>query len=156
VPNGYLAKDCAVSGRGLIPPVVAAPAFAIRKPAVAIFTLRDYASTGIMTDEQAEIVRFAVRERRNVLVAGGASTGKTTMPRTCCGRLRDLFDDRLPSIQTLRRNRRAERKYDADLAQRWRRAASLAHAIGLAVTLWPLFVFLDGICRNQDLRVCRS
>jgi hypothetical protein len=25
---------------------VAAPAFAIRKPAVAIFTLRDYASTG--------------------------------------------------------------------------------------------------------------
>src|SRR6266481_4523637 len=29
---------------GLIPPIVAAPAFAIRKPAVAIFTLSDYAS----------------------------------------------------------------------------------------------------------------
>src|SRR6516165_8817769 len=28
---------------GLIPPVVAAPAFAIRKPAVAVFTLDDYA-----------------------------------------------------------------------------------------------------------------
>jgi P-type conjugative transfer ATPase TrbB len=64
---------------GLIPPVVAAPAFAIRKPAVAIFTLRDYASTGIMTSEQAEILRFAVMERRNVLVAGGTSTGKTTL-----------------------------------------------------------------------------
>src|SRR6266700_5898219 len=34
---------------GLLPPVVAAPTFAIRKPAVAIFTLRDYASIGIMT-----------------------------------------------------------------------------------------------------------
>src|ERR1700750_1869385 len=34
---------------GLIPPVVASPAFAIRKPAVAIFTLRDYAATGIMS-----------------------------------------------------------------------------------------------------------
>src|SRR6202790_4202104 len=64
---------------GLIPPVVAAPAFAIRKPAVAIFTLRDYASTGIMTSDQAEILRYAVMQRRNVLVAGGTSTGKTTL-----------------------------------------------------------------------------
>jgi type IV secretion system protein VirB11 len=31
----------------LITPVVAAPAFAIRKPAVAIFSLRDYASAGV-------------------------------------------------------------------------------------------------------------
>src|SRR3546814_4011410 len=31
---------------GLIPPVVAAPAFAIRQPAVAIFTLDDYAEAG--------------------------------------------------------------------------------------------------------------
>src|SRR5215467_7612907 len=64
---------------GLIPPVVAAPTFAFRKPAVAIFTLRDYASTGIMTSEQAEILRYAVMQRRNVLVAGGTSTGKTTL-----------------------------------------------------------------------------
>jgi Flp pilus assembly CpaF family ATPase len=39
---------------GLIPPIVASPAFAIRKPAVAIFTLGDYASVGIMTAEQAK------------------------------------------------------------------------------------------------------
>lgn len=31
---------------GLLPPVVAAPAFAIRKPAVAVFTLDDYVTTG--------------------------------------------------------------------------------------------------------------
>src|ERR1700674_3654908 len=64
---------------GLIPPVVAAPAFAIRKPAVAIFTLRDYAATGIMTVQQAELLRNAIAQRRNVLVAGGTSTGKTTL-----------------------------------------------------------------------------
>jgi len=34
---------------GLLPPVVAAPAFAIRKPAVAVFTLEDYGAAGIMT-----------------------------------------------------------------------------------------------------------
>jgi type IV secretion system protein TrbB len=64
---------------GLIPPVVAAPAFAIRKPAVAIFTLRDYAATGIMSAAQAELLRHAVGQRLNVLVAGGTSTGKTTL-----------------------------------------------------------------------------
>jgi P-type conjugative transfer ATPase TrbB len=64
---------------GLIPPVVASPAFAIRKPAVALFTLRDYATVGIMTGEEAEILRYAVMQRRNVLVAGGTSTGKTTL-----------------------------------------------------------------------------
>ncbi len=64
---------------GLLPPVVAAPAFAIRKPAVAVFTLDDYAAAGIMTDRQAETLRVAVEDRRNILVAGGTSTGKTTL-----------------------------------------------------------------------------
>jgi P-type conjugative transfer ATPase TrbB len=64
---------------GLIPPVVAAPTFAIRKPAVAIFTLRDYATAGIMTAAQAGHLRNAIAQRRNVLVAGGTSTGKTTL-----------------------------------------------------------------------------
>ena len=64
---------------GLIPPVVAAPAFAIRKPAVAVFTLDDYAAAGIITAEQAKVLRDAVAHRRNVLVAGGTSTGKTTL-----------------------------------------------------------------------------
>ena len=64
---------------GLLPPVVAAPAFAIRKPAVAVFTLDDYAAAGIMTPAQAAVLRRAVAERSNILVAGGTSTGKTTL-----------------------------------------------------------------------------
>jgi P-type conjugative transfer ATPase TrbB len=64
---------------GLLPPVVAAPTFAIRKPAVAVFTLEDYAAAGIMTVGQAAVLREAVASRRNILVAGGTSTGKTTL-----------------------------------------------------------------------------
>ena len=64
---------------GLLPPVVAAPAFAIRKPAVAVFTLDDYVTTGIMTAEQATALRDGVAARANILVAGGTSTGKTTL-----------------------------------------------------------------------------
>ena len=64
---------------GLLPPVVAAPAFAIRKPAVAVFTLDDYVAAGIMSADEASVLRRAVERRRNVLVAGGTSTGKTTL-----------------------------------------------------------------------------
>jgi type IV secretion system protein TrbB len=64
---------------GLLPPVVAAPAFAIRKPAVAVFTLDDYVAAEIMTAGQASALRSAVAERKNILVAGGTSSGKTTL-----------------------------------------------------------------------------
>lgn len=64
---------------GLLPPVVTAPTFAIRKPAVAVFSLEDYVGSGIMTTGEACSLREAVAQRRNILVAGGTSTGKTTL-----------------------------------------------------------------------------
>jgi P-type conjugative transfer ATPase TrbB len=64
---------------GLLPPIVAAPAFAIRKPAVAVFTLDDYVRAGVMRADQADTLREAVAARANILVAGGTSTGKTTL-----------------------------------------------------------------------------
>lgn len=64
---------------GLLPPVVGAPSFAIRKPAVAVFTLDDYVAGGIMSAEQAAMLRQSVAARCNILVAGGTSTGKTTL-----------------------------------------------------------------------------
>jgi type IV secretion system protein TrbB len=64
---------------GLLPPVVAAPSFAIRKPAVAVFTLAGYVAADIMTDRQAAVLTAAVQSRQNILVAGGTSTGKTTL-----------------------------------------------------------------------------
>ena len=64
---------------GLLPPVVAAPTFAIRKPAVAVFLLEDYVSAGIMGVAEADRLRSGVAERLNILVAGGTGTGKTTL-----------------------------------------------------------------------------
>jgi type IV secretion system protein VirB11 len=63
----------------LLPPIVAGPAFAIRKPAVAVFTLDDYVAAAIMTADQATALREGVASRANILVAGGTSTGKTTL-----------------------------------------------------------------------------
>jgi len=64
---------------GLLPPVVTAPAFAIRKPAVAVFTLDDYVAADIMSVAQADMLRAGVADRLNILVAGGTGTGKTTL-----------------------------------------------------------------------------
>ena len=64
---------------GLLPPVVVAPAFAIRKPAVAVFTLDEYAAAGIMSPAEAAALRDGVAARANILVAGGTGSGKTTL-----------------------------------------------------------------------------
>ena len=64
---------------GLLPPIVAAPCFSIRKPAGLTYRLGDYVSKGIMTEDQAQALRQAVMDRRNILIAGGTSSGKTTL-----------------------------------------------------------------------------
>lgn len=71
--------ECGERFEGLLPPVVAAPSFAIRKPAAAVFTLAGYVEAGIMTQWQAVALAAAVASRKNILVAGGTSTGKTTL-----------------------------------------------------------------------------
>ncbi|KAJ8134811.1 hypothetical protein OY671_011976, partial [Metschnikowia pulcherrima] len=53
---------------GQMPPVVPAPTFAIRKRAVAIFTLEQYVEGGIMTAEQCSLIHEAIRAHRNISV----------------------------------------------------------------------------------------
>jgi type IV secretion system protein VirB11 len=64
---------------GVMPPVAPAPCFAIRKPAQLVYRLQDYVAARIMTPPQAQLLREAVKDRRNILVVGGTSSGKTTL-----------------------------------------------------------------------------
>ncbi|MDG2528102.1 P-type conjugative transfer ATPase TrbB [Caulobacter endophyticus] len=64
---------------GLLPPLVAAPTFAIRKPASLVFTLADYVRSGVMSEVQGRVLRDAVAIRANILVVGPTSSGKTTL-----------------------------------------------------------------------------
>ncbi|WP_179506230.1 MULTISPECIES: P-type conjugative transfer ATPase TrbB [unclassified Sphingomonas] len=64
---------------GVLPPVSRAPCFAIRKPARRLHTLADYVADGMMSTAVADALRAAVTARRNILVAGGTSSGKTTL-----------------------------------------------------------------------------
>lgn len=65
--------------QGLLPPIVAAPTFAIRKRPAVVWTLADYVAQGVLSAAQAGVLRDAVSRRRNVLICGGTSSGKTTL-----------------------------------------------------------------------------
>ncbi|MCG8273829.1 P-type conjugative transfer ATPase TrbB [Aquamicrobium sp. NLF2-7] len=64
---------------GLLPPVVAAPTFTIRRRASRLIPLADYVRDGIMTAEQARTIQNAVSSRLNIVVSGGTGSGKTTL-----------------------------------------------------------------------------
>lgn len=86
---------------GLLPPIVTASSFAIRKPAVAVFTLDDYVAAGIMAEGQAAYLRQAIADRKNILVAGGTSTGKTTLVNALLSEVAKT-DDRVVLIEDTR------------------------------------------------------
>jgi P-type conjugative transfer ATPase TrbB len=83
---------------GNLPPIVAAPTFSIRKRAIEVFELERYVEDAILTAFQIDVLRRAVRERLNILIAGGTSTGKTTLANALLSEIADT-DDRLILIE---------------------------------------------------------
>lgn len=86
---------------GLLPPVATAPCFAIRKPAAKIYTLDDYVADRIVMPVQADALRKAVRDRCNLLIAGGTSSGKTTLANALLAEIAGL-DERVILIEDTR------------------------------------------------------
>ncbi|AVC45540.1 MULTISPECIES: P-type conjugative transfer ATPase TrbB [Rhizobium] len=64
---------------GLLPPVVAKPAFTIRRRASRLIPLEDYVRTGVMKEYQAATIRSAISARLNIIISGGTGSGKTTL-----------------------------------------------------------------------------
>ena len=97
-------RDDGMSGErfeGLLPPVSTAPCFAIRKPAAKVYTLDDYVADRIVVPVQADALRKAVRDRRNLLIAGGTSSGKTTLANALLAEVAGL-DERVILIEDTR------------------------------------------------------
>lgn len=64
--------------QGVLPPVVKSPVFNIRKKALKVFTLDDYVKLGILDTRHKELIINSILERKNILIAGGTGSGKTT------------------------------------------------------------------------------
>ena len=61
-----------------MPPLVRAPSYAIRKKDNTLYTFEDYLKDKTIDEEQADILRKAILDKKNILVAGGGGAGKTT------------------------------------------------------------------------------
>ncbi len=84
----------------LIPPVVSAPTFTIRRKAVRVFSLKDYIETGVMSPAQSDAIKNAVSTRKNILVVGGTGTGKTTLTNAIILHMAESFpEDRIAIIE---------------------------------------------------------
>ena len=86
---------------GILPPVVTAASFSIRKPAGVVYSLLDYVDGKIMSPEQARIISLAVVDKKNILVVGGTSSGKTTLTNALLNELVEL-DERVIIIEDTR------------------------------------------------------
>ena len=64
---------------GLLPPIAPSPCFVIRKRASVLYTLDHYVKDNIVTRAQAIALRDAIAKRRNIVIAGGTGSGKTTL-----------------------------------------------------------------------------
>jgi len=88
--------------QAMVPPVVDAPIFCIRKPPKKIFTLDDYVGRGILSSTQADELRRAVGARANILVGGSTGSGKTTFTNAVLHQIAVQTTDRLYIVEDMR------------------------------------------------------
>jgi type IV secretion system protein VirB11 len=119
---------------GLLPPVALAPCFAIRKPATTTFRLSDYVKAQIASPAMARALAEAVAEGRNILVAGGTGSGKTTLANALLAEIAGL-DQRVVIIEDTRELRCDAR--DAVLLRTKPGVATLADLVRSTLRLRP-------------------
>ena len=75
---------------GVIPPTAEMPTFNIRKRAVRIFTLPEYVQQNRMTQSDLDLIRGAIKDRKNFLVVGATGSGKTTLTNAILHEINEL------------------------------------------------------------------
>lgn len=84
----------------VIPPIVPRPTFAIRKRASQVFPLAHYVETKALTEDDFATINEALVSRKNVLIAGGTGSGKTTLVNAAIDTItRQCPNDRLVLLE---------------------------------------------------------
>jgi type IV secretion system protein VirB11 len=89
--------------QGMLPPIVESPSFTIRKKPWRVFTMEEYVAEGNLSAEARAILEEAIFNHKNIVVAGGTGTGKTTFGNALIEAIARITpDDRLVIIEDTR------------------------------------------------------
>ena len=90
IPQNRYFDKCRFEGN--LPGIVLSPTLNIRKHPKKIFTLEDYVKQGILSEKQREIIIRAIRDKKNIIAAGGTKSGKTTLLNALLAEISKLND----------------------------------------------------------------
>lgn len=90
IPQNEYFDKCRFEGN--LPRIVFSPTLNIRKHPKKIFTLENYVEQGILTGNQREIILRAIRDKKNIIAAGGTKSGKTTLLNAILAEISKLKD----------------------------------------------------------------
>ncbi len=89
--------------QGMLPPIVENPSFSIRPRPRRVFTFNDYVEAGNLSLDARAILEEAIFNHKNIVVAGGTGSGKTTFGNAIIEAIARLTpDDRLVIIEDTR------------------------------------------------------
>ncbi len=85
---------------GIIPPITKAASIAIRKHSSAVFPIERYIAENRISARNWEFLKTAIQTRKNILIAGGTGSGKTTFVNAVLDALSKLrTDDRILMLE---------------------------------------------------------
>lgn len=90
IPQNKYFDKCRFEGN--LPGIVLSPTLNICKHPKKIFTLDDYVKQEILSEKQREIIIKAIREKKNIIAAGGTKSGKTTLLNALLAEISKLND----------------------------------------------------------------
>ena len=96
IPASRLFASCRF--QGLLPMIVEAPGMNIRKHAKKVLTLDEYVAQGSMSESQRAVIQQAIHGKKNIVIAGGTGSGKTTLVNAVLAEISKL-DERIVTIE---------------------------------------------------------
>lgn len=84
----------------ILPPVADNAIFCIRKRAEHIYSLQGYISDGALTTKAGNLLQQAINDKKNIVIAGGTGSGKTTFANALLLEIAESHpDDRLVILE---------------------------------------------------------
>lgn len=137
---------------GVMPPVVTAPAFAIRNHAARVFTLDNYVEAGTMAAADAMRLQDAVMARRNILIVGGTGSGKTTLANALLAEVATTKD----RVLILEDTRELKCEADDSVALRTQPSVTMAELVRSTLRLRPDRIVVGEVRGGEALDLLKA